>query len=78
MNRSIYGRCHPDNIWALQGLLSCLLLKRTGQSECCGNEGIRDAVVNEEIGILQAKITEMAKVADIEIGVACMCAIDKK
>lgn len=27
MDRSFYGRCHPDNIWALCGLAGCLKYK---------------------------------------------------
>jgi hypothetical protein len=69
MDRSFTGRCHPDNLWALQGLASCLSAKLEGGSCCQHNTEIID-----ELNSIKAKIAEMSSVSDTVINVACMCA----
>lgn len=68
MDRSFTGRCHPDNLWALQGLASCLAAKVRGS--CCQ----QNTAVVDELNEIKAKIVEMSSVADTVITVACMCA----
>ncbi|KAJ1408749.1 TPR domain protein [Ochromonadaceae sp. CCMP2298] len=65
MDTRFYGRCHPNNIWALKGLHSCLK-RRQGNSELA-----------TEIAEIEAKIATF-KTGDSKIEVACMCARKKK
>ena len=114
MDRSFYGRCHPDNIWAVNGLVRCLQLKYAalvkrrkrggggggGDGSCNGGDASRyhggaslslhktgkeekeeegeeeeDAdLVFAEITTLQAKAAELAKLSEVDVSVACLCA----
>jgi hypothetical protein len=64
MDQSFYGRCHPDNIWAMTGLASCLTARLKGG----------DAGVEEELNQLLSKIAQIKERADVDVSVACMCA----
>jgi len=43
MDRRFYGRCHPDNIWALRGLASCLQHKIAIEEACMNDTAIEEA-----------------------------------
>ena len=64
MDKKFYGRCHPDNIWALKGLQSCLL------SHVNGNN---NSVVENELNEIELKLKKFQCNEDT-IRVACMCA----
>lgn len=65
MDKSFYGRCHPDNIWALTGLAACLKLKL---------ERIEANEIHTELLDIESKLTVLRKQADTNVTVACMCA----
>jgi hypothetical protein len=52
-------RCaqHPDNVWALHGLVECL--RRRGE--------------REELSALQAKLAVAVAKADVAISSSCLC-----
>lgn len=71
MDKALFGRCHPDNIWALKGLEQCLirrpvLLPSTDAS-------VRAAELVE----VREKIAALEKRSDVGVKVACMCAVKK-
>ena len=70
MNKNKYGRCHPDNIWALKGLHRCLLAQLPGSTDA------DRARMEEECADIQAKIDVItsSKDYDGDVTVACMCA----
>lgn len=75
MDRSVYGRCHPDNIWALHGLASCLAARVEG---CCGYTAAENGgPIIAELREIKEKIAAMSAVCDVDIGAACMCAAGK-
>jgi hypothetical protein len=72
MDKSKYGRCHPDNIWALKGLHRCLAAQLKELRDC----GSDTAAMLAESAEIQAKIDTItsSKDYDGDITVACMCA----
>ena len=55
MDRSNVGRCHPNNIWALNGLLACLRSKvASGEGTSEIEAEIRE-IENKIRGIIQVK-----------------------
>ena len=68
MDVKFYGRCHPDNVWALTGLRSCL--EKSLQN--CKAEKLAD--ITEELKHLNAKLAALEKMSDTPVSVACMCA----
>lgn len=75
MDKSYYGRCHPDNIWALRGLENCLLRRPCTVQ---GTEGDDTAVRAAELAVVQQKLSVLQVRADSEVKVACMCATKKQ
>jgi hypothetical protein len=71
MNKQRYGRCHPDNIWALRGLEKCLKMRLDNVSDL--SEDVRNAI-STEVESIQIKINDIMKYADVDVTVACMCA----
>jgi hypothetical protein len=72
MDRSVYGRCHPDNIWALCGLAGCLKMKmKMQQTEQPGSEP--DPVLVEELACVSEKIEKLRSRCDVEVTVSCLC-----
>jgi hypothetical protein len=72
MDRSVYGRCHPDNIWALCGLVGCLKRKvKMQQTEQPGSEP--DPVLVEELACVCEKIEKLRSRCDVEVTVSCLC-----
>lgn len=63
---------HPNNPWALTGLISCL--KQKGNRPCCGSSKGKDEF-EAEIKILQAALEEQRRCewCDYEVTVACEC-----
>ena len=71
MDKSLFGRCRPDNIWALKGLEQCLvrrpvILPHTDAS-------VRAA----ELAEVRVKIAALETRSDAVVKVACMCAVKK-
>lgn len=89
MDRSFYGRCHPENIWALCGLAGCLKYKLTHQNHYSHtqtqthshtqthNSGKYDyEQIKQEYEEVLAKIeTIRMKSGDnsVHVNVSCMC-----
>jgi hypothetical protein len=72
MDRSVYGRCHPDNIWALCGLVGCLKRKvKMQQTEQPDSEP--DPVLVEELACVCEKIEKLRSRCDVEVTVSCLC-----
>jgi hypothetical protein len=71
MDKSYYGRCHPDNIWALRGLERCLVLRPETEA---GNDREARAA---ELAVVRTKLAALTARADSEVKVACMCATKK-
>ena len=68
MDPKHYGRCHPDNIWAMAGLADCLRARL--------REGDEDAIKSELTG-LERKIQRLRAEGDDSrkpITAACACA----
>ena len=68
MDRSHYGRCHPDNIWAMSGLADCLRARL--------RESAVDAI-KTELSDLERKIQRLRVTGDSHrkpITAACACA----
>ena len=75
MNRDFYGRCHPDNIWALKGLEKCLTKRlQSGMEETEKINSIDCENTRIELTEIQTKIELLNNASDIKINVACMCA----
>ena len=68
MDSTYYGRCHPDNIWALTGLSACLRKKLDSSCGCAARK------VTKELEDIDKKLSVLKQSADVDIGVACMCA----
>lgn len=71
MDKSYYGRCHPDNIWALRGLEQCLLRRPVTEA---GDDGPARAA---ELLTVREKLQALDARADSVVKVACMCATKK-
>jgi hypothetical protein len=69
MNKELYGRCHPDNIWALRGLEQCLL--RRPRTDAPGDD---TAARVAELAQVRVKLAALDARADSVVRVACMCA----
>lgn len=71
VDTNFFGRCHPNNIWAIKGIVMCL--KQIRKGSCCegGEEG-----EGEEERELEAKLHGLLEVADKDINLfaACLCA----
>ena len=70
MDKSFYGRCHPDNIWALCGLEQCL----TKRPEAPPQTTLQR---KRELVETRVKIALLKRNMDCEVTVACMCATKK-
>ena len=74
MNTQFYGRCHPDNIWALMGLEKCLEKKI---DYLVKEKSMQDPIIvttRNELVEIQNKAKLLKDASDVEIKVACMCA----
>jgi hypothetical protein len=71
MDKSYYGRCHPDNIWALRGLEQCLVRRPVTEK---GDDG---PARSAELGTVRVKLQELEARADCQVKVACMCATEE-
>ena len=73
MDKSFFGRCHPDNIWALSGLEQCLLRR-----PCVPQQEHSVTLRAAELVEVQRKLA-LLKIGGSEsnIKVACMCATKK-
>jgi hypothetical protein len=71
MDTSFFGRCHPDNLWALQGLCQCLVSRLSAMSNAAFDE-VKS--VTDELELVRFKIDKLRVRADTDVTVACMCA----
>jgi hypothetical protein len=55
------AQIHPDNVWALRGLIDCL--ERRGE--------------NVEAGLIRQRVTFAAARADVPVSVSCFCARER-
>eukprot|EP00602_Paraphysomonas_sp_CaronLab_P009316 CAMPEP_0185035692 /NCGR_PEP_ID=MMETSP1103-20130426/27546_1 /TAXON_ID=36769 /ORGANISM="Paraphysomonas bandaiensis, Strain Caron Lab Isolate" /LENGTH=477 /DNA_ID=CAMNT_0027572907 /DNA_START=299 /DNA_END=1735 /DNA_ORIENTATION=- len=70
MDTSFYGRCHPDNIWALRGLHSCLIQKMSQETSAEAKQ-----LLKTEIDAISVKLSKIQTKSDVDISVSCMCAV---
>jgi hypothetical protein len=70
MDTANYGRCHPNNIWSLSGLLSCLHKAKLNQSTFVDNL----SSIEHEIDIYSKTFNALQMKADTNVNVACLCA----
>ena len=68
MDSTYYGRCHPDNVWALTGLAACLRQRLDCSRGCAAKR------ITEELKEIDRKLAVLKRSADVDIEVACMCA----
>lgn len=71
MDKTLFGRCHPDNLWALKGLEQCLVRRPF----IAPNTDTSVRAV--ELAEVREKIAALEKRSDAVVKVACMCAVKK-
>jgi len=81
MDKQCYGRCHPDNIWALSGLQSCLIQKQKQQKQQQQQQQQQEQQqgsvdeIDLELAEIRMKLDALkSKAGCTEVKVACMCA----
>lgn len=76
MDKNNYGRCHPDNIWALKGLHRSLMTQINDSSSDNSLDAVMKAKLSAECDQIQSKIDVLtsSKDYDGDVTVACMCA----
>lgn len=81
MDRSFYGRCHPENIWALCGLAGCLKFKLSHQNEHNqqhehNHQNLDYTQIKQEYDEILEKIDNIRNKSgdnSIHVNVSCMC-----
>jgi hypothetical protein len=73
MDENFFLKSHPDNIWAMSGLLECLQIRHKKQ-QLADDVGVEESIDELELEKLRGKVELMLARSDIVVKAACLCA----